>query len=87
MLDAVLPHVHEMLMADVAPPEYVRLTPRETEILAWMKDGKSVWEVDCLLAISERTVKFHLSNAYAKLDAVNRTQAIAKALRLGMLAH
>jgi LuxR family transcriptional regulator, quorum-sensing system regulator CviR len=86
VLDAILPHLHEMLLW--SPPHgEVGLTPREIEILSWMKDGKSVWDVGCLLAISERTVKFHLSNAYSKLNAVNRSQAVAKALRLGLLTH
>lgn len=86
VLDALLPHLHEMLLWS-PPRDEVRLTPRELEVLSWMMEGKSVWDVGCLLAISERTVKFHLSNAYAKLNAVNRSQAVAKALRLGLLTH
>jgi DNA-binding CsgD family transcriptional regulator len=58
-----------------------RLSTREKEILQWGAAGKSVWDVSRILNISERTVKFHLDNLMKKLDAVNRTHAVAIALR------
>ena len=48
--------------------------------------GKSDWDVSQLLGISERTVKFHLENARHKLDTMNTTHAVAKALNLGLIA-
>jgi len=56
------------------------LTPRETEILNWIKEGKTSWEIGIILHISERTVNFHASSIKKKLDSNTRSQAVAKAL-------
>ncbi len=61
------------------------LTAREREVLRWVADGKTAWEVSVILKISERTVKFHLIQASRKLNAVNRTSAVAKALARGLI--
>lgn len=55
-----------------------RLTAREREVLTWVAEGKSDWEVATILGISETTVRFHLDNARKKLKAVNRVQAAAR---------
>jgi LuxR family quorum sensing-dependent transcriptional regulator len=65
--------------------ERALLTAREREVLRWAADGKTSWEVSVILRISERTVKFHLIQASRKLNAVNRTSAVAKALALGLI--
>ena len=57
-----------------------KLTIREVEVLKWLKEGKSSFEVSMILNISERTVNFHSNNILRKLDAVNRVQAVAIAL-------
>lgn len=62
-----------------------RLTPREMEVLRWVGEGKSNWEIGLILSISERTVKYHLGNIFRKLDVLNRSQAIASALKFGWL--
>ena len=67
------------------PEKHDLLTPREREILRWAADGKTSWEVSVILGISERTVKFHLIQASHKLNAVNRTAAVAKALARGLI--
>lgn len=59
------------------------LTVREREVLAWTAEGKSSWEIGEILDLSERTVNWHAEQAKKKLDAVNRTQAVIKAIRLG----
>lgn len=79
----VLPHIHEMLIH--TDGVRVQLTARELEVLRWVVAGKTNWEIGKILAVSERTAKFHLGNAFVKLGAVNRSQAVAKALRLGLL--
>jgi LuxR family quorum sensing-dependent transcriptional regulator len=61
------------------------LTAREREVLRWAADGKTSWEVSVILRISERTVKFHLLQASRKLNAVNRTSTVAKALARGLI--
>jgi DNA-binding CsgD family transcriptional regulator len=62
-----------------------RLTPREMEVLSWTKAGKSSWEIGRVLSMSENTVNFHVKNAVRKLSAVNRRDAVVKAISLGIL--
>jgi DNA-binding CsgD family transcriptional regulator len=61
------------------------LTGREREILKWIYLGKSNFEIGAILAISPFTVKNHVRKILRKLDVVNRTQAIGKALELRIL--
>lgn len=61
------------------------LTPREVEILKWLYHGKSNVEIGIILAISPLTVKNHVQKILRKLDVLNRTQAIGKALALRVL--
>jgi DNA-binding CsgD family transcriptional regulator len=61
------------------------LTVKEKEVLQWIASGKTSWEVGKILSVSERTVKFHLRNIYAKLGVATRAQAATKASRLGLL--
>jgi LuxR family quorum sensing-dependent transcriptional regulator len=57
------------------------LTAREREVLTWTAQGKSAWEIGEILCIAKRTVDEHAQTASRKLGAVNRTQAVALALR------
>ena len=50
-----------------------------------MKAGKTNWEISVILNISERTVKFHVQNIERKLNAVNKTHAVAIALDQNLL--
>ena len=61
------------------------LSKRETEVLKWLKEGKSSWEISRILARSERVINFHVSNILGKLNAENRTHAVAIALRNGLI--
>jgi len=70
-----------MMQTGTAP----RLSGREIECLKWASTGKTSWEISIILEISERTVTFHLTNTQKKLQAVNRTQAIVKAVRFGLI--
>jgi DNA-binding CsgD family transcriptional regulator len=80
-------HHYALLHAGVEPPNYAqRLSQREKECLRWRASGKSDWDIAHIMNISERTVKFHLENARAKLDAINTTHAVAKALATGTIA-
>jgi DNA-binding CsgD family transcriptional regulator/protein tyrosine phosphatase (PTP) superfamily phosphohydrolase (DUF442 family) len=65
--------------------ERPKLTPRELEALRWTMEGKTAWEVGSILGISERTAVLHIQNAMRKLDAINKHQAVLKALRLGLI--
>lgn len=62
-----------------------RVTPRETEILAWVAAGKSDWAIGRILKISGKTVNFHVENAKRKFGVGTRLQAVLVALRKGML--
>lgn len=61
------------------------LTPRELEVLRLMGQGARNKEIADSLVIAERTVKIHVGNILNKLNAANRTEAVATALRLGLL--
>jgi LuxR family transcriptional regulator, activator of conjugal transfer of Ti plasmids len=56
----------------------VALSPREFECLVWAAQGKSAWEIGCILGISRRTAAFHLDNAKAKLGVHSICQAVAR---------
>jgi LuxR family transcriptional regulator, quorum-sensing system regulator BjaR1 len=57
------------------------LTVREVEVLSWVAQGKSAWEVGEILHIAKRTVDEHVQTAVRKMGAVNRTHAVAMAIR------
>ena len=63
----------------------VRLSPRETDVLACAALGATNAEVAQTLALKEGTVKSYLQSAMAKLDASTRHAAVAKARRAGIL--
>jgi LuxR family maltose regulon positive regulatory protein len=63
------------------------LTPRELEILALMADGASNQEIAGRLVVTVGTVKGHVNHILDKLGARNRTEAVARARELGLLAH
>jgi transcriptional regulator EpsA len=61
------------------------VTVREREVLEWIYRGKSNIEVGMILGISPLTVKNHVQKILRKLDVLNRTQAVGKALTLRIL--
>jgi DNA-binding NarL/FixJ family response regulator len=61
------------------------LTPREIEILAALADGASNKAIARRFGISVHTVKFHVASILAKLGAESRTEAVAKAARMGLV--
>lgn len=62
------------------------LTKRELDVLALVADGLSQEEIGVRLGIGAETVRTHLRKASARLGAGTRTQAVAAALRLGLIA-
>jgi LuxR family transcriptional activator of bioluminescence operon len=83
-------HLHEstrkIFEHQVLPLSKVQLTEREKECLLWTAEGKTAWEISQILSISERTVIFHLQNVADKLKVVNRQQAVARAVSLGLIS-
>jgi two-component system response regulator DegU len=69
----------------VAPEAERAVTKREEEVLQLIADGCSTSEVAQQLYISQKTVKNHLASIYQKLDARDRTQAVLRAVRMGIV--
>lgn len=61
------------------------LTPREIEVLQLVAEGLPNKQIAVHLGISEHTVKFHVDAILGKLGAHNRTEAVTRAARLGLL--
>jgi transcriptional regulator EpsA len=62
-----------------------RVTPREAQILSWVREGKSNQEIGEALGISALTVKNHIQKILRKLGASNRAHAVAMAMQLRLL--
>lgn len=60
------------------------LTPREQDVLAELTKGKSNREIAASLFVTEKTVKTHISNIFAKLQVQDRTQAALYAVKHGL---
>ncbi len=61
------------------------LTARELEVLRLLAEGASNKLIARKLGISFHTAKFHVASIAAKLDATGRTDAVAQAVRLGLI--
>ena len=87
-LQLIATYAHEKIMQLwLAAPAALnaRLTARELEVLTWTAKGKTRWEIGEILHISEETVKKHLNNASTRLQACNKTHAVAVALMQGII--
>ncbi len=63
----------------------VALTPREVEVLTWVAQGLANKEIAARLGTASGTVKMHMQNILAKLDATDRTHAVTIALARGII--
>jgi DNA-binding NarL/FixJ family response regulator len=61
------------------------LTQREIEILRMLAEGLTNKQIASRLAISEHTVKFHISSILNKLGASSRTEAVTMGIKMGMV--
>jgi len=84
--DGVVPYLHNALLSahrafdgngKSATPS---LSSRQQEVLKWLIEGKSNWEIGRILSISERTVKFHVQILMQKFVVANRSQLVANVL-------
>ncbi|MEX2107760.1 MAG: response regulator transcription factor [Solirubrobacterales bacterium] len=77
----------ERFVDPAVPPKGSRgkLTKRQREILQLMANGGSTTAAARELGLSEETVKTHTKNAFARLEARNRTHAVAIALRESLI--
>lgn len=62
------------------------LTPREIEVLELLVEGLSNKTIGARLGISDQTVKFHVAAICGKLGAANRTDAVRRAIRRGLVS-
>ena len=81
--ESLLPEdIAAKLAESMAHPE---LSERERQVLQYMANGRSNKEIGQVLYISENTVKAHVKSILAKLDAMGRTEAIAIAIKRGLI--
>lgn len=69
------------------PPQPQALSIREREVLTLVAQALSNRQIGGRLSITEGTVKRHLGNIFAKLNAVSRIDAVNKALAAGVIAQ
>ena len=63
---------------------FPELTEREHEVLNLIAAGRSNQEIARLLVLSDKTVRNHISNIFAKLQVADRAQAIVRAREAGL---
>jgi DNA-binding NarL/FixJ family response regulator len=61
------------------------LTERESQVLQLLAHGLANKQIALRLAISEHTVKFHISSIYNKLGVANRTEAVRRGVQRGLV--
>jgi DNA-binding NarL/FixJ family response regulator len=62
------------------------LTPRETDVLELLAEGLANKPIAARLGISDQTLKFHVASICGKLGAANRTDAVRRAVRRGLVS-
>jgi DNA-binding NarL/FixJ family response regulator len=78
------PKAARALLGSRAGSTNVQLTSRETEVLGLVREGLANKQIARRLDISERTVKAHLTSAFARIGVADRTQAALWAERNGL---
>ena len=89
ILNALAPHLHQLAarlhhrnLYQINTP----LTPREREVLLWVMEGKTNWEISVILGVGQESIKGHVAHILRKLEASNRAHAVAIALQNGLLS-
>jgi len=91
ILEYLTPHLHQALWRIASLSSDIgsagpTISLREREVLNWIKEGKTSWEISRILQISERTVNFHVHNILSKLQATSRGHALAIAMEQKIIA-
>jgi transcriptional regulator EpsA len=96
LLEILLPYLNatfsRVLAEEISGEDGVQrletpVTPREVEILHWIKEGKRTGDIATYLGLSPFTVRNHVKNIFRKLGAKSRSHAVAQAMSLGILVH
>jgi DNA-binding CsgD family transcriptional regulator len=83
IMDLLGSHLHLAYLRCVGagkhlPLKVIDLTKKEAEVVKWLCEGKTNWEISIILHMSERTVRFHLDNLYRKLGVQSRFSVVAR---------
>ena len=75
------------LFRTVQPPRQAdyQLTPHETRLLKMLVDGHNYKTAASTLNVSINTISFHMRNIYDKLQVHSKSEAVARALRDGLI--
>lgn len=90
ILERLSPHFHTALASLKIKDKAAKLqtlTKRENEVLKWLAQGKTSWEIAVILKVAEVTVNFHVNNIKTKLNVVSRSHAVAVACHTQWLGH
>lgn len=74
-------------VADARRKGGAQISDRERDCLFWTAEGKTSEEIAIILGISTHTVNHYLTSATRKLDAANRTHAVTRAIRFGIISE
>ena len=83
VLDPSIARLVGIIQAETGPTD---LTERELGVLAWTARGLTNKAIAYQLKISPRTVQGHLASIYTKLGVGTRTEAVTKAVQLGLIS-
>jgi DNA-binding NarL/FixJ family response regulator len=75
------------LFREVRPPERAghRLTPHEVRLLKLLMEGHSYRSASAELGVTTHTISFHLRQIYSKLQVHSKSEAVARAMRAGII--
>jgi len=62
------------------------LTPREVQVLELLAEGLPNKAIAARLGVSDQTIKFHVAALSGKLGAANRTDAVRRGVRFGLIS-
>jgi DNA-binding CsgD family transcriptional regulator len=80
-------YIHAMVLKKLStsPIEDVRLAPREISCLEWAANGKTFEDIGDIIGISAHTVRMYLDTARHKLNCLNITHAVARAIKMEII--
>ncbi|MDA3839531.1 MAG: autoinducer binding domain-containing protein [Patescibacteria group bacterium] len=87
ILERLTPHFHLALLSlKVSDRKFQNITNRELEVLKWLSNGKTSWEISVILKVTEATINFHVKNIFKKLNVNTRSHAVAIAVYYKLIA-